>query len=202
MGLIAHYREKPGGLKNGQASFEYMMSYGWAVLVIVVLAVALWNLGVFNPSVISQAAGFSNLRPVAWNFVGGNVSGSYATIVLSNIGGVDLTLGINGTSEDYTMRFKKPWAPLCGFLNQPVGVKDDIGNSITLVQDSVNGVWTATIPAGKQLVINGTIVGSNANYQCGGPSGGAYAYQISFPYAIDQYNIQHTDSGTVNGKFQ
>ncbi len=187
---------------RGQASFEYMMSYGWAVLVIVVLAVALWNLGVFNPSVVSQAAGFSNLRPVAWNFVGGSTDRSYATLVLSNIGGVDLTVGINGTSEDYIMRFKKPWAPKCGFLNESVDVKDEVGNPITLVQDSVNGVWAATVPAGKQIIINGTIVGALDSYQCGGASSGAYAYQISFPYAIDQFNIQHTDSGTINGKYQ
>ena len=179
-----------------------MMSYGWAVLVIVVLAVALWNLGVFNPSVVMQAAGFSVLRPVAWNFVGGNVLNSYATIAIANIGGVDLTVGINGSRDDYTIRFKKPWAPNCGFINQPVSVKDEIGAPTSMVYDPVNGVWTATIPAGKQLLINGTIVGSNSSYQCGGASAGAYAYQISFPYATDQYNIQHSDSGMINGRYQ
>ncbi|MFH1470617.1 MAG: hypothetical protein ABIF01_02615 [Candidatus Micrarchaeota archaeon] len=189
-------------LGRGQASFEYMMSYGWAVLVIVVLAVALWNLGVFNPSSITQSAGFSVLRPVAWNFVGGNDTSSYVTIAIGNIGGVDLTVAINGSNDYYTMKFRKPWAQNCGFINQPVGVRDDIGNQLSMTYDSVNGAWLVSIPAGRQIVINGTIVGANSTYQCGGPSGGSFNYELSYPYSIDQYNIQHSDSGSMNGKFQ
>jgi hypothetical protein len=188
--------------RRGQGSFEYMMSYGWAVLVIVVLAVALWNIGVFSPTSVSQSAGFSVLRPVAWNFVGGNVFSSLATVAISNIGGVDLTIGVNGTNENYTMRFKKPWAPNCGFLGQAVEVTNDVGDRIDMILDEVNGIWTASIPAGAQAVIRGTIVGSNSSYQCGGPSGGAFSYAISYPYAIDQYDIQHSDSGSVSGKYQ
>ncbi len=189
-------------MSKGQGSFEYMMSYGWAVLVIVVLAVVLWNLGVFNPSSVMQAAGFSVLRPVAWNFVGGSQDTSYVTLALANIGGIDLDLGVNGSNDAYTMKFRKPWAPNCGFINQPIGVRDEVGNPLDLVHDPVNGVWVVSVPAGRQVIINGTIVGSNSSYPCGGASGGAYNYQLLFPYALDQYNIQHSDSGTINGKYQ
>jgi hypothetical protein len=154
--------------QRGQAAFEYMMSYGWAVLVIVVLAVALWNIGVFNPVTVNQAAGFSLLRPVAWDFRGGNISSTYATIVIWNIGGTDITLGINGTNEKYTMMFKKAWAPNCGFINQSIGVRNAIGEELSVSEDEVNGVGYVYLPAGDEIIINGTMVGARPDYQCGG----------------------------------
>jgi hypothetical protein len=187
---------------KGQAAFEYMMSYGWAVLVVCVLGIALWNLGIFNPSTVGQSVGFSVLRPNAWNFVGGNTSSSYATLAVSNIGGIDLTLGINGSNPAYAIMFKKPGAPHCGFLNQSVWVRSEIGENATMTLDAVNGVWTVGIPAGTQLSFGGQIVGVDPTYTCGGPSGGAYSFTIAYQYALDQYNIQHTDVGRVNGKYQ
>ena len=35
-------------MKKGQAAMEYLMTYGWAILVIVIVLAALWYLGVFN----------------------------------------------------------------------------------------------------------------------------------------------------------
>lgn len=34
---------------NGQNAMEYLMSYGWAILIIVVIGAALYALGVLNP---------------------------------------------------------------------------------------------------------------------------------------------------------
>lgn len=36
------------GMKKGQAAMEYLMTYGWAILVIVIVLAALLYLGVFN----------------------------------------------------------------------------------------------------------------------------------------------------------
>lgn len=188
--------------QHGQGSFEYMMSYGWAVLVIVVLAVVLWNIGVFNPNNVTQAAGFSMLRPVSWNFVGGNSQSTYATIVISNIGGVDLRVGMNGTNDRNTLKFRKPGGLNCGFINQPIGARNDVGEEVSVMENRDNGIWTVDVRAGSQVVINGTIVGAMPDYTCGGTSGVAYMYQIEYQYSVDQYNIQHTDSGSISGEYQ
>jgi hypothetical protein len=36
--------------KKAQSALEYLMTYGWAILIIVIVGAALFALGVFNPS--------------------------------------------------------------------------------------------------------------------------------------------------------
>ena len=47
--------------KSGQSALEYMMTYGWAILIIVIVAVILYSMGIFNPasSISSTITGFS-----------------------------------------------------------------------------------------------------------------------------------------------
>ena len=48
-------------MANGQSALEYMMTYGWAILIIVIVAVILYSMGIFNPraSVTASSSGFS-----------------------------------------------------------------------------------------------------------------------------------------------
>ena len=50
--------------QKGQGAMEYLMSYGWAILIILVVGVVLWQLNVFNlgGSTLSTS-GFATLRP-------------------------------------------------------------------------------------------------------------------------------------------
>ena len=34
---------------KGQAALEYLMTYGWAILIVIIIGVALYAMGVFNP---------------------------------------------------------------------------------------------------------------------------------------------------------
>jgi hypothetical protein len=47
--------------KKAQSALEYMMTYGWAILIIVIVAVILYSMGIFNPSssVTFTSSGFS-----------------------------------------------------------------------------------------------------------------------------------------------
>ena len=47
--------------RSGQSALEYMMTYGWAILIIVIVAVILYSMGIFNPasSISSTITGFS-----------------------------------------------------------------------------------------------------------------------------------------------
>ena len=47
--------------KRSQSALEYMMTYGWAILIIVIVAVILYSMGIFNPSssVTTASTGFS-----------------------------------------------------------------------------------------------------------------------------------------------
>ncbi len=43
--------------KKAQSAMEYLMTYGWAILIIAVVLVALFSLGVFKPSVSNSCVG-------------------------------------------------------------------------------------------------------------------------------------------------
>ena len=47
--------------KRSQSALEYMMTYGWAILIIVIVAVILYSRGIFNPSssITFTSSGFS-----------------------------------------------------------------------------------------------------------------------------------------------
>ena len=51
---------------RSQSALEYMMTYGWAILVIVIVAAVLYSLGIFSPasSLSSTVTGFFNLGSV------------------------------------------------------------------------------------------------------------------------------------------
>ncbi len=41
---------------KSQAAMEYLMTYGWAILVIAVVLAALYSLGIFNPNTFAPKA--------------------------------------------------------------------------------------------------------------------------------------------------
>ncbi|MGC8533630.1 MAG: hypothetical protein ACP5MV_03330 [Candidatus Parvarchaeum sp.] len=57
---------------KSQSALEYMMTYGWAILVIVIVAGVLYSLGIFSPSssLSTTITGFSNpgtVNAVSWD---------------------------------------------------------------------------------------------------------------------------------------
>ncbi len=57
--------------KRSQSALEYMMTYGWAILIIVIVAAVLYSFGIFSPSssISATITGFSGLGSVAANCV-------------------------------------------------------------------------------------------------------------------------------------
>ncbi len=85
-------------MKKGQGALEYLMTYGWAILIIVIIGGALYALGVFNPSTWTSskmATGFSSLQIKDWSLKSGGL-----TLVLGNKYGEDVTVScVNATRE-------------------------------------------------------------------------------------------------------
>ncbi len=59
-------RNQMTGIRKSQSALEYMMTYGWAILIIVIVAVILYSFGIFNPSssISTTITGFSGLGSV------------------------------------------------------------------------------------------------------------------------------------------
>jgi hypothetical protein len=115
-------------MAKGQSALEYMMTYGWAILIIVIVAVILYSMGIFNPraSVTASSSGFSpfavsaalcgssNLT-VAFT-VGGLPNGATSTNVTSmkyssgsgmNVSSGSVTLGkVVASGNSFTATFK------------------------------------------------------------------------------------------------
>ena len=44
--------------RKAQTSMEYLMTYGWAIIIVIIVGVALWRLGIFTPHTSKTSQGF------------------------------------------------------------------------------------------------------------------------------------------------
>jgi hypothetical protein len=50
--------------RKGQGAMEYLMTYGWAVLVVMIVGVVMWQMGIFNlGSTAVTSSGFPKIKP-------------------------------------------------------------------------------------------------------------------------------------------
>jgi len=56
--------------RKGQSAMEYLMTYGWAILIVIIVAAVLFSMGVFNPATYTTTAatGFSGFNVPAGGF--------------------------------------------------------------------------------------------------------------------------------------
>jgi hypothetical protein len=62
--------------KKAQSAMEYLMTYGWAILIVIIVAAALYALGVFNPATFTgrTATGFQTIgAPSDWDLGSGGL---------------------------------------------------------------------------------------------------------------------------------
>jgi hypothetical protein len=104
--------------RSGQSALEYLMTYGWAILIIVIVAVILYSMGIFNPSssISSTVTGFTGLGSVTAQCEAGGLIFSIGDSAGSVINISSITLTVNnkiyadifpsyvGNPSDYTIR--------------------------------------------------------------------------------------------------
>jgi len=138
-------------MKKAQGALEYLMTYGWAILVVVIVGLVLWRSGVFGTS-STGASGFDVLVPAEWSIV----NGTNSQIVFRNVAGqtlrnVEINYSYDGTtvnqvSQNFTIgagQEKKVTLPT---------VECDAGSAATL---NVNVTYTTT--TGLSHTDSGTI---------------------------------------------
>jgi hypothetical protein len=63
MTLTIAVLRKLGKKKKSQAAVEYLQTYGWAILVIVIIGIAIWKLGILGPyKGVNTVSGFTVIR--------------------------------------------------------------------------------------------------------------------------------------------
>ncbi len=70
---------------RGQNAVEYMMTYGWALLIILVVGIAVWQMGFLRLSgnINPDKSGFSQLTPLDWSL---GENGVFTVVVQNNAG--------------------------------------------------------------------------------------------------------------------
>ncbi len=92
-------------MKRGQSALEYLVTYGWAILAIVIIAAVLWYTGIFNPSKIAgggkTGGGFGvftysdhTLSSNASTVVVGNAVGRQITVNAATVAGTNCNTGL------------------------------------------------------------------------------------------------------------
>lgn len=163
--------------QRGQGAMEYLMTYGWAILVVMIVGVVMWQLGIFNMGSTSLTfSGFSKIKPqLAGSALAANgdleaifTNGAGATIDLSDAGGSGPAVtDLAGSS---------PCAP----------------SVITYGGDTLTAI---VVGSNFKLSGGGCISGAQ---------GGVYQIRVTIPYTINIGGIvtSHTETGIIRGPYE
>jgi len=84
---------------------EYLMTYGWAILVVIIVGIVLWQMGVLNPGASTAPGfrGFGMVRPIEYLCTAATGANDTVQVVVRNtagasITGVEMTLGASSAS--------------------------------------------------------------------------------------------------------
>jgi hypothetical protein len=84
--------------RKGQSAMEYMATYGWALLAVIIISVVIWQMGLFRISdqITPGTSGFSILTPQEWLLFEGGGSCTLRVIFLNSAGEELTNLAVSG----------------------------------------------------------------------------------------------------------
>ena len=162
--------------KKGQGAMEYLMTYGWAILVVLIVGIVLWQLGIFNLGGSSKTStGFGAIKPLSWS-----LSGTTATITMTSGEGGAVSADLDASAPTFSVE----------------GVACTFG-SVTVPPAAAAATGNVTIPAGKEFQVaftgctNGTV-------------GSVYTATLTVTYTkqIGALTESHTSTGGLRGPYE
>jgi len=140
---------------KGQAALDFLMTYGWAILLIIIIIGALFALGIFDINTLmgSRAVGFTQIGVAAWRVDGSGV----LTAQFTNHVGTDVRID----SVKWTYRGTDT-------INSSVATSIANGaTTSTLTLGAVPGITTGTSYS-MAMVISYVDLSTNFTYSSGG----------------------------------
>ncbi|MCX6772520.1 MAG: hypothetical protein NTV88_01985 [Candidatus Micrarchaeota archaeon] len=134
-------------VKKGQAALDFLMTYGWALLIIALAAAAIVALGILDMGsfIGSRATGFSQIEPIGWSL---DHTGVF-NIKLKNNAGTDINVTSVTTSYNSV-------AGNCSALNPPVGISLPEGSESGVINACTFGAINPGASYSLRLNINYT----------------------------------------------
>ena len=182
---------------KAQSSMEYVLSYGWAILVVLVIGVALWQLGILRTSTQgTSSTGFSKI-PVVLSATSLSETGVFTGTFVNSAGSRIFLTAVrlyNGGENGPLLCCSHDGAgPDCS------NDGSDIGGKTALDFKQEGGVF---IPAGDPFKVElGAI--SKGCLIPGAIKGDRYNLFVEFDYntTINRHMVPHTVSGWIVGYF-
>jgi uncharacterized protein (UPF0333 family) len=143
--------KKVSDSKKGQAALDFMMTYGWAIVLVVIIAVAMFAMGLFDPSnfIGSKAAGFAGATVTGWSM---DSAGTFTIKVINNVGNPISLTGINVTIGSTSINIP--------VSNATIAVSENSG-----ILTSTTGAFGAQAPnSGYTAKVNIKYTDMNANF--------------------------------------
>lgn len=152
--------------KKGQGAMEYLMTYGWAILVVMIVGVVLWQLGIFNLGGQTKTmTGFGAVKPIDWRIRSASGVGD-TQLILVNGEGVPIDITDVDLSGD------------C--VRNNIGTANNVANGATVeITNAVaSGVTCGSVGAGYKITVtityNKTIGGTTITHTSVGDIIGVY----------------------------
>jgi len=130
--------------KKAQTTMEYFMTYGWAIIIVIIVAIALFRLGVFTPDIDKNSENFDEFQ-VGTDF---NItSDGTARVVLINKDNQSRTVTMNAvtvdgqacTGDTGALGFNNSWTVACTGLTAGASGTPYTGISVT-ANYSISGI--------------------------------------------------------------
>jgi len=155
--------------RKGQGAMEYLMTYGWAILVVMIVGVVLWQLGIFGggPGAVNTASGFGKVKPME-----PSIKYTSSTLSFSIMNGVGQ--GITGTNYSAT---------------------GDCTVAVTSATD-ITGTGGAGILGAGEVVSIASVGGCGS--KTSGQSFST-TLTVRYIVTVAGTDIQHTETGTIRG---
>jgi len=137
--------------RKGQGSVEYLMTYGWVILVVMLVGIVLWRFGVFSPAQGTMGfSGFGAVKPIDHvspksgnlNVVFMNGAGAMINMNVS-VGDIKVIVGWINTNDDVMVSFSG-LSGVCdpGMNSYNVNMNATYYNSISGLKHTDSGrVW-------------------------------------------------------------
>jgi hypothetical protein len=111
-------------MKRGQSALEYLVTYGWAILAIVIIAAVLWYFGVFNPAQWTESkgsGGFTGVTVIDYTVADYDTTAGTANVTMVLGNKVGRTVSLTGCYSDVDISLTTTSTPQCSITGTIAG---------------------------------------------------------------------------------
>lgn len=138
------------GKLRGQAAMEYLMTYSWSILVVMLVGIAMWQLGIFNlgSGASSTYSGFPRIKPqltltsttTEGNFTGFFTNGAGGSISITDVSGACnvFTYPADGISSGKNFKIEGSGCNVSGVTGDPYAMELFITYTVSAAGSTAN----------------------------------------------------------------